>query len=109
MSLAAAALVPEISAAAPFYGIPSAELCDVSKISIPVQAHFGSADVLKGFSAPEDAQALAEKLKANKNFELFMYEGCGHAFTNPKGPNYNPEACKLAMSRLEAFMNTHLA
>ena len=47
LSLASAALVPkEISAAAPFYGIPSPELCDVGKIKIPLQAHFGSKDTL---------------------------------------------------------------
>lgn len=111
LSLAAAALLPEISASAPFYGIPSSSLCDISSITIPVQAHFGSEDSLKGFSALEDAQAMAEKLKNNKNFELFIYEGCGHAFTNPTGPlgNYNAEACKLALGRLKEFMNKFLA
>lgn len=111
LTLAAAALVPEISAAAPFYGIPSSELCDVSKISIPVQAHFGEEDTLKGFSAKEDAEALKEKQKNNKNFELFLYPGCGHAFTNPTGPlkNYNKGACEQAMSRMTEFMNKNLA
>ena len=47
LALAAAALLPEeISAAAPFYGIPSSDLCDVGKIKAPVQAHFGSKDTL---------------------------------------------------------------
>jgi len=109
LSLAGAALVPEITAAAPFYGIPGAQLCDLSKITIPLQAHFGSTDALKGFSSPEDAQAVAEKQKGNANFTLFMYEGCGHAFTNPTGPNYNEAACKLAMGRMEEFLNKFLA
>lgn len=111
LTLAAAALIPEISAAAPFYGIPSPELCDVSKVNIPVQAHFGEDDALKGFSAKEDAEALKEKQKNNKNFELFLYPGCGHAFTNPTGPlkNYNKEACQLALNRMTEFMNTNLA
>lgn len=110
LTLAAAALVPPatISAAAPFYGIPSAELCDVSKISIPVQAHFGDKDALEGFSSPKDAQALKEKLKNNKDFELFMYPNCDHAFTNYSGPNYNKEMCDLALSRMVQFMNKHL-
>ncbi|KAH3748755.1 protein usf-like isoform X2 [Dreissena polymorpha] len=111
LSLAAAALVPEISAAAPFYGIPSKGLCDVGTITIPVQAHFGSTDDYIGFSSPADAKLLAEKQKHNKNFELFMYEGCGHAFTNPTGPlgNYNEDACTLALGRMGEFMNKHLA
>lgn len=111
LSLAAAALVPEISAAAPFYGIPDKGLCDVGTIKIPVQAHFGDQDNCKGFSAPEDAKALARKLKGNKNFELLMYPGCGHAFTNPTGPlgTYDKKACDLAMTRLVDFMNKFLA
>ena len=42
--MAAAALVPEVAAAAPFYGIPSSDLADVTKIKIPLQCHFGDAD-----------------------------------------------------------------
>lgn len=110
LSFAAAALVKEISAAAPFYGIPGETLCDLSTITIPVQAHFGEKDDIKGFSAPEDAAAMAKKLKTNKDFELHMYP-CGHAFTNPSGPlgNYNKEQCDLAIGRLVDFMNRHLA
>ncbi|CAL1530164.1 unnamed protein product, partial [Lymnaea stagnalis] len=44
LSMAAAALVPEIDAAAPFYGIPSDQLCDVTKIKIPLQCHFAEKD-----------------------------------------------------------------
>ena len=65
LSLAAAALPPEaISAAAPFYGVPHSDLCDVGKTKAPVQAHFGSKDTLEGFSSPRDAKALAEKFDA---------------------------------------------
>jgi len=111
LSLAAAALVPEISASAPFYGIPSTELCNVSKITIPVQAHFGTDDPLKGFSSAEDAVVLKDKMSGGGNFQLFMYPGCGHAFTNKTGPlgNYNAEACELAFGRLVEFMKEHLA
>ena len=44
LSLAAAVLVPEVDAAAPFYGIPKADLADVSKIKIPLQCHFADGD-----------------------------------------------------------------
>lgn len=48
LSFAAAALVPEVDAAAPFYGIPSPDLCDVSTIKIPLQCHFGDQDQVNG-------------------------------------------------------------
>merc|ERR1711894_64270 len=80
LSLAGAALVPEINAAAPFYGIPNTKLCDVSKIKIPVQCHFGEKDEVVGFSSPADYQALEEKLKAGGvDYEMFIYDA-GHAF-----------------------------
>ena len=48
LSLAAAVAAPEIDAAAPFYGIPSAESFDVSKIKIPLQCHFAEKDEVSG-------------------------------------------------------------
>ena len=43
LAFASAALLPDdISAAAPFYGIPSPQLCDLATIKIPVQCHFGA-------------------------------------------------------------------
>lgn len=111
LSLASAISVDELSATAPFYGIPNAEFFDISKIKIPVQAHFGEEDNIVGFSTVKDAKLLEEKQKYNSNFELFFYEGCGHAFTHKDGPlgNYNEAACNLALSRVVEFMNKWLA
>ena len=109
LALAAAALLSEeISAAAPFYGIPRSDLCDVGMIKAPVQAHFGSKDTLEGFSSPKDAKALAEKFDATGvNYELHMYD-TGHGFTNPTNPNYTKEICDLALGRMVDFMKKHL-
>ena len=109
LALATAALIPEeISAAAPFYGIPSSDLRDVGKIKIPMQAHFGSKDTLEGFSSPKDAKAMAEKFDAGGvTYELFMYDK-GHAFTNPTNPNYTKEICDLALGRMIDFMKKYL-
>ena len=105
LTLAPAALIPEqISAAAQFYGIPSSELCDVGKIKIPVQAHFGSKDHLQGFSSPKDVETLKEKFDA---YELYMYD-TGHAFTDPTNPNYTKEICDLSLGRMIEFMKKHL-
>ncbi|XP_052759757.1 protein usf-like [Mya arenaria] len=104
LSIAAAALVGEISAAAPFYGIPKAELCKVRTINIPVQAHFGDQDTVHGFSAPEDAQAFKAAMDKKLGFEFYMY-AAGHGFTNPEHPtNYNKECADLALSRTVKFM-----
>ncbi|XP_015767386.1 PREDICTED: protein usf-like [Acropora digitifera] len=109
LALASAALIPEeISAAAPFYGIPSSKLCDLGNIKIPVQAHFGSKDTLEGFSSPKDVEVLKEKFDAGGvPYELFMYD-TGHAFTNPTNPSYTKEICDLALGRMIDFMKKYL-
>ena len=111
LTFAAAALIPEVSAAAPFYGIPSSELCDVCSIKVPLQCHFGEKDDIVGFSSPKDYTALKEKLeKAGVKLDFHTYNA-GHAFTNKTGPlgNYNEEFCELALDRMAKFMKENLA
>lgn len=50
LSIASGVLIPEVDAVVSFYGIPSPQLADVSKIKVPVQAHFGELDNIAGFS-----------------------------------------------------------
>src|SRR6218665_3793785 len=108
LSFAAAVRCPEISAAAPFYGIPKPELADLLQIHIPVQSHFGELDEVVGFSSPADYSALKEKLtKAGVPHEMHTYNA-GHGFTSVINQNYSSEATKLALSRVYEFMHKHL-
>ena len=63
-----------VDACAPFYGIPGEDACDVTKITVPVQGHFGAKDNLAGFSDPEAANKLKEKL-TGADQEIFFYDG----------------------------------
>lgn len=107
LSLAAAALVPEISAAAPFYGIPPPSLANVSTIKIPVQCHFGSQDV-SNTANPTQYGKLRDLLDAGGvNYTFYEYDA-GHAFTNPNSDNYNKTIAELSVGRMIDFMNKHL-
>lgn len=120
LSLAAAVLVPEIAAAVPFYGIPDPALADPAKMTKPVQGHFGLNDGMKGFSDPEAAKALEEKLKAaGVEHEVHLYEGVGHAFMNetPEGVErrsklgqgeHHQGAIDTAFERAVTFLHKHL-
>ncbi|XP_063419361.1 protein usf-like [Mytilus trossulus] len=109
LTLASAALVPEVDAAAPFYGIPGKALCDLKNIKCPVQCHFGNLDTMEGFSAPKDQELLEQTLKeTGVVFEFYRYEA-NHAFTNTTGPNYNKECCDLALKRMCEFMGKNLS
>lgn len=79
----AAAQHAGVDCAAPFYGIPDPAICDPSAIKVPVQAHFGQKDTMKGFSDPESIKSVVDRMKAaGVAVELFMYGGSGHAFMN---------------------------
>ena len=108
ISFVAAARIPEISAAAPFYGIPPGDTADLTAITVPVQAHFGSLDHVVGLSAPVTYNPLRQRLtEAGVRLEFLEYEA-GHGFTNTESPGYNAECAKLAIGRMCDFMNKHL-
>jgi len=109
LALSAALRCPEISAASAFYGIPGEEEGDLTNIKIPIQGHFGELDQAKGFSSPDDYNALKEKLLANNvGFEMYTYHA-GHSFTSPAAETYDQVATELSFSRLYEFMKKHLS
>jgi len=107
LSIASAAL-GAVDAAAPFYGIPNDQLCDVGKIAVPLQLHFGSKDDIVGFSSIADLDRLCAKLdSAGVAYERNVYDAA-HAFTNTKSPNYKPDIANDALTRMVKFMQAKL-
>ncbi|RKP27018.1 putative carboxymethylenebutenolidase [Syncephalis pseudoplumigaleata] len=93
------------TAAAPFYGIPPATLCNLEETKIPVQAHFGKLDNHKGFSDPATVREYEEKLKkSGVKYELHWYDA-DHAFMNETRPEvYEPASAKIAFERVVSFV-----
>ncbi len=96
---------PDLDAAVPYYGRqPATE--DVAKIKAPVMAHYAGND--PGINAGIEAFE-AELKKQNKEYQIFMYEGAGHAFNNDSNPErYNEVAAKLAWERTVGFFKEKL-
>ena len=96
---------PELDAAVPYYGRqPATE--DVAKIKAPLMAHYAGNDpgINAGITAFEE-----ELKKQNKEYQIFMYEGAGHAFNNDSNPErYNADAAKLAWGRTVEFFKKKL-
>ena len=96
---------PDLNAAAPYYGRQPAT-GDVAKINAPIMAHYAENDpgINAGIAAFE-----AELKKQNKDYQIFIYEGTGHAFNNDTNPErYNAQAAKLAWGRTVAFFKEKL-
>jgi len=96
---------PELDAAVPYYGrTPATE--DVAKIKGPIMAHYAGNDPGINAGIPEFEEELK---KQKKEYQIFIYEGAGHAFNNDSNPErYNAEAAKLAWGRTVAFFQEKL-
>jgi len=96
---------PDLNAAVPYYGRqPAPE--DVEKIKAPIMAHYGGNDAGINAGIPAFEEALK---KYKKEYQIFIYEGAGHAFNNDSNPErYNEQAAKLAWGRTVAFFKEKL-
>jgi carboxymethylenebutenolidase len=101
----AATRIPEISAAAPFYGIPPAGRADYTKAK-PIIAHFSATDQ---WATAAGAEAIKREVEAaGGSMELHVYDA-DHAFMNDTRPEvYSPKNAKLAWDRTIAFLHAHL-
>jgi len=94
-----------LHAAVPYYGsqVPAA---DVPKISAPLLLQYAGNDERINAGIPDYEAALKAN---NKAYQIYMYEGAGHAFNNDSNPTrYNKEAADLAWGRTIAFFKKHL-
>ncbi|CAI9090122.1 OLC1v1024816C1 [Oldenlandia corymbosa var. corymbosa] len=120
LSIASSVLAPGVDAVVAFYGVPSPGLADPAQAKAPVQAHFGELDGFVGFSDPETAKALEQKLKAaGVPHEVYIYPGLSHAFMNssPEGEERRKKmglndkddaGVELAWSRFRSWMKKYL-
>ena len=97
--------VPELRAAAPFYGVAPAALDQVPKIKAELLIHFAETDERVNATWPAYEAALkAAKVK----YEAHTYPGTQHGFNNNTTPRFDSAAAKLAWERTIALFNRTL-
>ncbi len=104
---AALALPVELDAAVIYYGqVSEAQPEELAELEMPILAFFGAEDE----SIPvEEVRAFEEEMdELGKDIEVHIYEGAGHAFANPTGRNYVPQAAQDAWEETTAFLKEHL-
>lgn len=128
LTMGALAASKDITCGAPFYGV-NYGLFDIPTqlVDKAVQGHFGELDSLEGFADAATGRKLQEDLRAagNRDAELFIYEGVGHAFMNDSPapyasfeerlekqgagfPPYDAAKAQLAWGRLLRFFDSNL-
>jgi carboxymethylenebutenolidase len=107
-SLNTALQLPEqLNAAVIYYGgqlVTDPEQLQV--LQMPILGVFGELD---DNPPPETVYEFKSALDSlGKANEIYIYEGADHAFANPSGTRYNPEAAEDAWQRTIAFLDRHL-
>jgi carboxymethylenebutenolidase len=97
--------VPDLLAAAPFYG-RQPDTAEVPNIKAALQLHYAGKDERVNAGIPAYEEALKS---AKTNYKIYMYDSAQHAFHNDTAPTrYNEDAAKLAWSRTIEFFKEKL-
>jgi carboxymethylenebutenolidase len=94
-----------ITVAAIYYPsrVPSDDL--LAKITMPLLLIYGDQD----YSIKSAYEVEATLRRLQKNAELLVYPGAGHAFFNDTWQNYKQEAAKDAWKKTTAFFASHIS
>lgn len=106
-SLNTALLFPEeLDAAVIYYGQVTDNEQKLAPLQVPILGLFAEKDTGIPVASVRRFRTALQKL--NKDFEIEIFPGVGHAFANPSGENYNAEAAEKAWEHTVAFLSRHL-
>lgn len=106
-SLRTALILPDrVDATVIYYGTVKADDAELSRLRMPILGLFGSRDRVVPVATVTAFQATMGRL--GKDVDVHIYDGAEHAFANPSGTAYQPQAAEDAWRRTTAFLRTHL-
>lgn len=101
-SLQTGLLLPEqLDAVVIYYGQLETDPEVLAPLQMPIAGFFGGQD--QGIPVADVRAFEAALNKLNKQAEIHIYENADHAFANPSGKKYNPEAAIDAWEKTTAF------
>lgn len=107
MSLNTALALPtEIDATVIYYGRLVTDPDQLSTLEMPILGIFGEEDGSIPVSQVNEFEATLDSL--DKEVQIHIYEGAGHAFANPSGTRYQKEAAEDAWEKTTAFFDYYL-
>lgn len=109
-SLKTALLFPQdLDATVIYYGgqIGEATKSELSTLEMPILGIFGAED--RGIPLPTVKEFEAKLTSLGKQADIQIYENADHAFANPSGNKYVPEAAEQAWSETIQFFEEHLS
>lgn len=106
-SLRTALLLPdELDAAVIYYGTVTTDEAQLATLQMPILGNFADDDPIIPLDMVEAFTATLTRL--GKDVDVKVYENTKHAFSNPSGMAYQPEAAAHAWQRSTTFLRAHL-
>jgi carboxymethylenebutenolidase len=106
-ALETALMLPDkIAATVIYYGHLTTDRAALAKLQMPILGFFGAKDQSIPVASVREFEATLKSL--GKPVEIHIYEDAGHAFANPSGTNYRPQAASDAWQRTVAFLTKNL-
>ncbi len=95
-----------VDAAVIYYGEPITDTSQLADLEAPLMAHFGEKDEGIDVEKAREMESALEEL--GKEATFYYYADAGHAFANPSGERYEPDAAKTSWQRTLDFFEEHL-
>jgi len=106
-SLNAALTMPDvIDATVIYYGRLETDPDKLRALTMPILGLFGEND--EGIPVETVREFESALRSLGKPVDIRVYPGAGHAFANPSGERYDPEAAEDAWARTVEFLGRHL-
>lgn len=106
-SLQTGLLLPnQLDAVVIYYGRLVTDPADLEPLQMPILGLFGATDQAIPVEQVNAFEAALDSL--DKPAEIYVYENAGHAFANPSGNRYEPEAAEDAWEKTTTFFREHL-
>ena len=96
----------ELNATVIYYGTLATDAETLRHVDAPVLGIFGAEDEVVGLENVRAFEATLDELGVEH--EVYVYEGADHAFANPSGQRFEPEATRDAWSKTLRFLDAHL-
>ena len=96
----------ELDATVIYYGELVTDPERLAPLEMPILGIFGSEDPVVDPDRVREFDRVLTELE--KPHEIHLYEGAGHAFANPSGESWAPDAAASAWQETLEFLDTHL-
>ena len=96
----------DLNATVIYYGTLATDEETLQRIDAPVLGVFGSEDQVVSIENVREFNRTLGELGVER--EIYVYEGAGHAFANPSGESFRPDATRDAWSKTLEFLDRSL-